>query len=531
MLNEQAFEQAFLRFAVFYASRVQVINALYFDSVEQALHMLNEEFAQIQQGRDWSVEHAADDTIGRLLCDYASLHPYLLDLNLTPTEKRQWYEHALDAARRLGDVAARDDLYCLLGDVHVVDNEYDIALDYFHQARQSQDLPVQIRAGTGIARVYLNQGEMPAALEYAQAAYDSLQPETPLAIQSNVHGVLIEVYYTVSNFPAMIPHTDRLYEIATEIQDQPSQIRAMTWNGIAAYGQDEYERAFQNLTDALDQAREIASDRLQLQPLIYLAAIHIDWGSFDQAETYSQQARHYAQKLNDRRSEAMIINNQARIADFRGDTEQAFTLYAQGMTLCEQIDDRVGYVIMSIGYASNGIILQHYEESRQTYQDALKIAEEINDSTNQSQIHMGIGDIDAAQKNYTAALASYRAALEILQDHQIVIGEGVVLRRIGQVLGAIGDLEASIDHLTRSLKILLPHKLHALVVVVYEQLVPILRQVDEVTWAGRLLASAYAHRQSNGSEIATLLDDDLELPTPPEDLLAVGQAFLEAQGY
>jgi tetratricopeptide (TPR) repeat protein len=172
------------------------------------------------------------------------------------------------------------------------------------------------------------------------------------------------------------------------------------------------------------------------QPYILqrIGSIYRDWGDWNQAETYYQQALDLAKAENDRGMIASLQGNLGDIERKRGNWDEAERLFRQCLELRTELGDRSG---MATSWGVLGDIERYrgnWDEAERLYRQSLELRTELGDRSGMAMTWGLLGDIERYRGNWDEAERLYRQSLELRTElgDQYKIAEG---------LGDFGDLE------------------------------------------------------------------------------------------
>jgi tetratricopeptide (TPR) repeat protein len=151
------------------------------------------------------------------------------------------------------------------------------------------------------------------------------------------------------------------------------------------------------------------------QPYILqrIGLIYRDWGDWNQAETYYQQALDLAKAENNRSLIAGLQGNLGDIEQYRGNWDEAERLFRQSLELRTELGDRSG---MAESWASLGEIegnRGNWDEAERLFRQCLEIETELGDRSGMAMTWGSLGDIEKNRGNWDEAERLFRQSLEI----------------------------------------------------------------------------------------------------------------------
>ena len=190
-------------------------------------------------------------------------------------------------------------------------------------------------------------------------------------------------------------------------------------------------------------------------------------GLWRERVVWCQSALETAQAQNDRKDEAILLNNMAWCCDAMGERRRALQYHEQSLPIRREVGDRAGEAttLNNIGAVYDNLGERH--RALEVYEQALPIRREVGDRAGEATTLNNIASVYYALGDRRRALEVYEQALPIHRDVGNRAMEATTLNNIGLVYRALGDNRRALD--------------------TYEQALPISREVSDRTNEGRLL--------------------------------------------
>jgi serine/threonine protein kinase/Tfp pilus assembly protein PilF len=180
---------------------------------------------------------------------------------------------------------------------------------------------------------------------------------------------------------------------------------------LALRGQ--YDEANEELTTALEEARQRNLRSDEAEALLSLAGTHESQSLFDEAQEYAEQAREVSKELNDLAGEVKALTMIIAIHQARGMFSEAVALFDRILEINRHLNDQAA-VASSLNNIGNIYSVQgDYANSLQNYEQALEISTRLGDQRMIGVATTNIGNIYSYQGDYAKALQNYEQALEI----------------------------------------------------------------------------------------------------------------------
>jgi tetratricopeptide (TPR) repeat protein len=165
-----------------------------------------------------------------------------------------------------------------------------------------------------------------------------------------------------------------------------------------------------------------------------IGSIYRDWGDWNQAETYYQQALDLAKAENNRSVIANLQGQLGTIERNRGNWDEAERLFRQSLELQTELGDRSG---MATSWGVLGDIENYrgnYDKAEEYKRKSFAVRQELGDKAGMASSLGAWGDIERKRGNWDEAERLYRQSLELRTE----LGD-----RSGMASswGALGDIE------------------------------------------------------------------------------------------
>ena len=153
-----------------------------------------------------------------------------------------------------------------------------------------------------------------------------------------------------------------------------------------------------------------------------------------------------AQRLGDRRAEAIALNRLGHLHVDLGEVTQAITCHTQQLALVRAEDDHLGEV-----RALNGLAIA-YTQSGQLQQaiglnlEQLALCQRLGDRRGEAMARCNLGRSQLSLGQVTQGLANLEPALAIVRDLGDTYGESIVRSNLGDAHSAAGDAHTAIGH-------------------------------------------------------------------------------------
>jgi len=305
-LDAQELLVAQQRHAGHYLEIIRNANNLYQkggESLTRGLAAFDKEWTNIKAGHDWAVLHRLDAKEGAKWCVlYPLFGSHCLPLRQTPSERIDWLEPALVAARRLKQRNHEGSLLGALGNAYFDLCEYERTIEFHNRFLL-------------IARQIGNRAAEGTALCCIGAAYDFM-----------------------GEHRRGIEYQEKFLRIARETGDRRAEANALGNLGVAYDGLGEYDHAIKYHEKRLEIVR-LVGDRLgEGQTLGNLGVAYLSLGRYYEANAYFEQSFVIATEIGDQRGRGYSLFNRAIILDREGNRDKAISLATASLDILQSLE-------------------------------------------------------------------------------------------------------------------------------------------------------------------------------------------------
>jgi tetratricopeptide (TPR) repeat protein/transcriptional regulator with XRE-family HTH domain len=172
-----------------------------------------------------------------------------------------------------------------------------------------------------------------------------------------------------------------------------------------------------------------------------IGARYRDFGNWDEAERYYQDALAIAQEQDNK---IIIAGTQGQLGDIernRGNWEEAQRLYRQSLELRTELGDRSGMASCwgVLGYIER--LRGNWEEAERLYRQCLEVETELGDRSGMASSWASLGDIEGLRGNWEEAERLYRQSLELRTELGDRSGMASSWASLGDIEGLRGNWE------------------------------------------------------------------------------------------
>ncbi len=385
----------------------------------------------------------------------------------------KYYARELNRAYQLGESSGIAAALMNMGRGYEAQESYEDAVKHYEQAlkleRESGD-PTGIAAVlASIARVYVKWGRYARADQYYEQA---LKVDRLLGERSDIIDHLARI--------------DKTYAAWKEIDKSPEKMFSRYWQDIKRSRKESEERVYlfedfglyeealkeynkdltffskkndqENIVDTLrliarvyikmglyDKAKESqereftilrksgAAPAEMLQALQFHASWYRNWGKYDLALEYFEQALQLVPQVHDPILLSTLFQNVGALYTEWGRYTKALTYYERALELVRKVNDMY-QLYQALEYiGSTYMTTGNYPKAIEYYQQALELARQSSEPTPQIFMLNRLGEVYNAWSKYDNALAYHEQALELARQEDLPDDIAATLINIGNV--------------------------------------------------------------------------------------------------
>lgn len=447
--------------AAFYLRGLQALEAQLDqpDLSARVLEPLESDLQQIQQAQAWSAQYAdSSEPAARLCIGFGLTDPALLEQRQDGTAQVQWYESALQTARRWGDSNAEVRHLRHLALSHSRLGQFPRAVEHLNAALERcahlpDDPTLQAQLLNSMGDTLELMGESQQAEGYFRQAL-ALAPDGSEE-RANAHWGLGNVYNTLSQPDESMGFYE---QCAAAYQQRGRQTKlAMVYArmGELAYNQGDYPRAIAYQQRCIATAEPIGHLRSLTIAHRNLGYIAMDQGDEAAAEQEFGRSSSYAQRLGDLREYAIILGGMGMMHWRAGRADPARAAFQQSIAYCETTGDQIGMAYMLINLSQvtqhGGDLPQASAELRQ----ALDILERLGEPWGQAKVMMSLGGLAESQADLATADGYYRQMLALVEKLGDARGQALACVALGRTALALGQAGEASGFFRRGLSLAL----------------------------------------------------------------------------
>ena len=241
--------------------------------------------------------------------------------------------------------------------------------------------------------------------------------------------------------------------IAQTVPSQKAEADRLLVQGNQQYDLSQIDAALKSWQQALGLYRQINDRGSEASVLNNLGLIYKSLGDYPQAMEYYQQSLVISRQLKDRLSEARTLGNLGVIYARLGNYPKAIEYQQQRLTVARELKDRLseGQALGNLGLVYNS--LGNYPQAIASYQQSLAIARELKNRLGEANALGNLGNTYESLGNYPQAIAFHQQCLAIVREIKYLSGEEKTLSNLGNAYHSLGNYAKAIEYHQQSLTI------------------------------------------------------------------------------
>jgi adenylate cyclase len=340
-----------------------------------------------------------------------------------------------------GDVRYKT-LFYLDKAAHQAQRKYanQTALNYYNQALALEDLAEWHKEKIEILHILGRREEECATLQALETRPDASAYEI-----AHLWG---QYYEAVSDYIQAQAAVERALAISRAQANRVSEANSLTYLGLIARRQGEYERAKAWYQQALTlfQEDEVYSPEEAIifaQALNGLGIVQRQQSDYEEAIACYQRALTLSQQNGDRRGEAEALHNLGGIAFYQRDFSDAQAFYRQALEIRRTIGDRAGEGNSLFNMAAAMTDVGDYAKAQEYFSATLSIQQATGNRWEEGNAWNGLGILHFTLGDLEKAEMCSRRGLQIAREIGDEAGEAYLLGNLGQVMRDRGEMEVA----------------------------------------------------------------------------------------
>ncbi|KAI8491553.1 hypothetical protein Bbelb_307530 [Branchiostoma belcheri] len=370
------------------------------------------------------------------------------------------YESALAVAMETGNKTEQMDIYCKLGDLHILKlHEKRVLHKYYTEvlalARDLGRRDMEKEASNRLGLAYYEMGEYESALEWFQKYLDLSQDDGDTKYQAEAHTCLGDTYRFLGKLDQAKFHFDTAVQLAQQTGDQYAQMKVYFSMGDLQREQLHSPRtAIQYYEQHLALARQLGDSRWEGRAYNRLGWTQYAMGEYEAALGWDKKDIEIRQETRDKSNLLITHKNIAASYKALGKLDLARSHYQSALTIAletgnkqEQMD-----IYLSLGDLHREQ-LHEPQKSHKYYTEMLALAKDLGDKDKERQAYNRLGVACLDMQDNEAALEWHQKYLKMGQDDEDKTEQITAHKCIARSYKALGKPDQARSHFQSALDI------------------------------------------------------------------------------
>jgi serine phosphatase RsbU (regulator of sigma subunit) len=224
---------------------------------------------------------------------------------------------------------------------------------------------------------------------------------------------LSTAYYSLGNYKGTDSEANKQLALALALNFKIGAARAYDMIGKAFTGNDKYNEALKNYTEALKIATELDDKKLLATVYGDIGIIYKNEGNNAEALKNQLKALQIREQMADSLHIDIVCGNIGNIYNELGDYTNSLKYKQRSLEIAEKIKDTLG---MAYAYGDMGTIYvsqKNYPKALAALQKALTISNQLNDKQGAGNAYVNIGLIYYYRNSFDTSLIYYKLGLDL----------------------------------------------------------------------------------------------------------------------
>ena len=309
------------------------------------LNLFDVEWENIKKGRAWAEKNSEQDKEADNLClSYAEAAVSLLGHRKSPAESLQWFEAALNSAKRLNEIEIEAKYHLLLGINHVQLDQGGEALEYLEEAlklsKLSDDAMTEMKALGQLGLAHLTLGKPHRAIEFLEKELEMLRKSDETGEEESALENLGRIYLEVGETKRAMEYYKEELGLAQDRKDTKRQSRIFGDLAEVYVSLKDHENAIENFDKGLALVKKSKDKKGEINLLGKLGKAYTEVENFKKALACFQNALALAQVVKDRKNVALMTEQMGHSNLKAGNHREAVNNYQKALVVYQKAGDK-----------------------------------------------------------------------------------------------------------------------------------------------------------------------------------------------
>ena len=202
--------------------------------------------------------------------------------------------------------------------------------------------------------------------------------ETGITLQIETLRQSATYYLNTGNYPAVVEYAQKLMQVAQTQHRPEDEAWAVLMGGMGHYHQGQYREAQTFFTDSLNLARSFGSCRAEADALRGLGNVFMAQQQFTQAQTCLLKSLTLARELKDLTNESLIANSLGVLHYEQRQLLAAHGYYQEALAIMQKMGHPLGQCMAFNNLGNTSFLLGDIAAATRYYQHCVTLSQEVN---------------------------------------------------------------------------------------------------------------------------------------------------------
>ncbi|MCI0711585.1 MAG: tetratricopeptide repeat protein [Chloroflexi bacterium] len=348
-----------------------------------------------------------------------------------------------------------------IGETAFLTEERHTAKSYLRQALMASQRTAQMKLASrwfiALGRIELDEGNYREALQFFVQAQELGQH---IGFQSKYVFLeialnLANIYVKTGNFDNGFTEAERAYMHAKDLGDEAAVGKAIGYMGISLHGQGQFEKARQQIKDALVHYENGTLDdqREYVQLLLALGRTLQSLGEADAANETFARVLELARQSGNMREEAEALQLFGRIYENNNEREKALEYYKEALTLYENAGEKTNTARLLCDMGNVRRLNGDFSGALTDFEKASLLLSSIEDRVTHGLVMSNAANLYTETGDLPTAQSFYEKSIELAQDLNDPQAQSLRLGNFGWFYILTGQYETGIATIERAIGI------------------------------------------------------------------------------
>lgn len=244
----------------------------------------------------------------------------------------------------------------------------------------------------------------------------TIAPNIRIRLSAHTYAEIAYSHFMMGNYDDALKYDSISLNLATEIKDSSTLVKAINTKGLILFYSGEFDRAIQCYQQAFNMAERIGNLKQQAKISSNRAMIYHYQGDLERTEHSFLETLRIAKKLNDKGMVAGSYLNLSILYMHTNQTNKALSNYKKALDMQLEMGDQNGVMLCYQNIGSLYFSQSKYVDAIEYYNLSLKLARRMKDKVNIAKGYHNLAEVFSFMGDYQQAIEKYQKALKIYDE-------------------------------------------------------------------------------------------------------------------